>query len=259
MLFLGLICISLLVDWRRAHTGEQSWTGTGSTYSWGGDGHGGIGLAAEGSTQSVIKILRLSIWCLHPSSGSFHPKIVSGAPQWQWLWPQIQPLTNEPRARQGSGWASVFQRAMAELLMASFQDWDGIQAGSQVGRLGVSLVERCGNWTYFGTEGPGMRWEPRPLGCGRLLPQDPEGWQGRHMPAVPPLQPAGSSQHCLQRWVAGGETIWSCIKNFTFFKVAERPFPVWALMALILLLKNNVTLPLLFKYGTRVPCECGLT
>lgn len=134
---------------------------------------------------------------------------------------------------------------MAELLTASFQDWGGIQAGSQVGRLGVSLVERwgCGNWTYCGTEGPGVRWEPRPLGCGRSLSQDREGWQGSYMPAVPPLQPAGSSQHCLQRWVAGGEAIWSCIKNFTFFKVAERPFPAWALMALILLLKNNVTPP----------------
>lgn len=44
-----------------------------------------------------------------------------------------------------------------------------------------------------------------------------------------------------------------------FLKAAECPLLGLVLIALILLLKNSVILPLLFKYGTKVPCERGLT
>lgn len=44
-----------------------------------------------------------------------------------------------------------------------------------------------------------------------------------------------------------------------FLKVAECLLPGLALMVLILPLKNNMTLALLSKCGTKVACECELT
>ena len=42
--------------WLSRASGEQHWTGTGGTYSCKGNGQGGVGLTAEGSTAFIIKI-----------------------------------------------------------------------------------------------------------------------------------------------------------------------------------------------------------
>lgn len=45
---LGLVCISLLVDWGPGHPGGQSWNATDSTYSQGEAGHEEMAWAPRG-------------------------------------------------------------------------------------------------------------------------------------------------------------------------------------------------------------------
>lgn len=61
------------------------------------------------------------------------------------------------------------------------------------------------------------------------------------------------SQQCIHRWIVGSDRIWSltCILSFLFLQVAKWPLPGLALRAQILL-KDNVTVPLLLRYGVNV-------